>query len=178
MADASTFARPYARAAFDYANEHKAVGEWRRFLDRLAELATLAPVHDLVSTPAVSRERRAEVLAEIADVAVPRGGDNFLRLMARNGRLEALPAVAEEFARLEALAEATVEAVIETAVELEPAAADRLVAALSKRLGRKLEASFRVAPDIIGGVIVRLGDQVIDASLATRLTRLARAMAA
>ena len=118
------------------------------------------------------------MLAGIAGVAVPRGGDNSLRLMARTGRREVLPAVAAEFTRLEAVAEATVEAVIETAVELEPAVADRLVAALSMRLGRKLEASFRVAPDIIGGVIVRLGDQVIDASLATRLTRLARAMAA
>lgn len=178
MADPRTFARPYARAAFDYANAHGAVEEWRAFLDRLAELAVLDPVHDLVSSPAVSRERRAEVLAEIAGVAVPRGGDNFLRLMARNGRLEILPAVDEEFARLEALAEGTVEAVIETAVDLDPAAAEKLVEALGKRLGRKLEASFRVVPEIIGGVVVRLGDQVIDASLATRLARLARAMAA
>ena len=178
MADPRTFARPYARAAFDYANAHKVVGEWRVFLDRLAELAALAPVHDLVSTPVVSRERRAEVLAEIAGVAVPQGGDNFLRLMARNGRLEALPAVSEEFARLEALAEGTMEAVIETAVELEPAAAKRLAEALGKRLGGTLEASFRVAPEIIGGVVIRIGDQVIDASLATRLSRLARTMAA
>lgn len=178
MADPRTFARPYARAAFDYANAHQTLGEWRLFLDRLAGLARLDPVHDLFSSPVVGRERRAKVLTEIADVAVPRGGENFLRLMARNGRLGILPAVAAEFARLEALAEGTVEAVIETAVGLEPAAAERLVEALGQRLGRKLEASFRVAPEIIGGMVVRLGDQVIDASLATRLARLAREMAA
>lgn len=177
MADLATFARPYARAAFEYANERKALAAWRAFLDRLAALAALAPVRDLMTTPEAGWEARARVLGELAGkAAVPPGGDNFLRTLAANGRLEALPEVAAEFARLQAQAETVARAVIETAVPVEGALAKRLVAALGKHLGRKVEASFRVAPEIIGGVIVRIGDHVIDASLATRLSRLARAM--
>ncbi|MGH7058582.1 MAG: F0F1 ATP synthase subunit delta [Acetobacteraceae bacterium] len=178
MADVATLARPYARAAFEYAGTRAAVDEWRLFLTRLAELATLAPVHDLFSSPAVGRARRAEVLGEIAGVAVPAGGENFLRLMAENGRLGVLPAVAAEFRRLEEAAEAVAEVTIETAVALDRATSDRLVAGLGKRLGRRLDAHFRVTPALIGGVVVRIGDEVIDASLATRLSRLAHSMAA
>jgi len=178
MADQATFARPYARAAFAYASEHRALAAWRTFLDRLAELAALAPVRDLMSSPAAGRGERAEVFAELAGDTVPEGGRNLLRAMAANGRLEVLPAVAAEFARLEAEAETTARAVVETAVPVDAPLTERLVAALGEHLGRKVEADFRVVPDILGGVVVRIGDHVIDASLATRLARLARAMAA
>ncbi|MDN5864073.1 MAG: F0F1 ATP synthase subunit delta [Gammaproteobacteria bacterium] len=178
MADYATLARPYARAAFEYAQAHDLIRPWREFLDRLAGVSALAPVHDLIATPVVSRARRAEVLADVAGAKMPDGGGNFLHLLADNGRLAALPAVAEEFARLEEQMEATAEVVIETAVELGKGSATRLVAALGKRLGRELEAQFRVTPDIIGGVVVRIGDEVIDASLATRLARLANQMSA
>jgi F-type H+-transporting ATPase subunit delta len=178
MADAATLARPYARSAFETAKAHGAVAEWRGFLARLGEVLTLAPVHDLIASPAASRARRAEVLVQVAGVKSPEGGENFLRLLADNGRLAVLPAVAAAFARLEEEAEATAEVTIETAVELSEAGSERLLAALGKRLGRELEARFRVVPELIGGVVVRIGDEVIDASLATRLARLANAMAA
>lgn len=178
MADVATLARPYARAAFEYARAQRAVAEWQAFLARLAELATLKPVHDLFSSPVVGRARRAEVLGEIAGVDLPAGGENFLRLMAENGRLGTLPGVAAEFRRLEEAAQAVAEVTIETAVALDRATSDRLVAALGKRLERKLEVRFQVVPELIGGVVVRIGDEVIDASLATRLARLANQMAA
>lgn len=178
MADLATFARPYARAAFEYARERKALAAWRRFLERLAELAGLAPVRDLMTTPEADWETRARVLGELAAETVPSGGENFLKALAANGRLDALPEVAAEFGRLQAQAETVAHALIETAVPVQGALAERLVAALGRHLGRKVEASFRVAPEIIGGVIVRIGDHVIDASLATRLGRLARAMIA
>lgn len=178
MADHATLARPYARAAFEYARAHDHVRSWRGFLVGLAEVSALAPVHDLVATPVATRARRAEVLQEVAGVNVPEGGANFLRLLADNGRLSALPAVAEEFARLEEKTEATAEVVIETALALREDGSKRLVAALGRHLGRELEARFEVNPGIIGGIVVRIGDEVIDASLATRLARLADQMAA
>lgn len=177
MAELSTLARPYARAAFDYARERRALDAWAGFLGRLESLCALAPVRDLIADPEAGRAARAKVLCELAG-ETPVGGENFLHLTADNGRLHVLPAVAAEFRRLQAEAETTAKAVVETAVPLERAEAARLVEAIGKRLGRKVEASFEVRPGIIGGAVVRVGDRVIDASLATRLMRLARVMAA
>lgn len=177
MADFATVARPYARAAFEYAQAREQIKPWREFLDALAQASALAPVQDLIAAPMVPRAMRAQVLAQVVGVTVPDGGDNFLHLLADNGRLAALPAVAEEFARVEDEMEATAEVVIETAVELGQDSSQRLVASLGKRLGRELEARFQVTPEIIGGIVVRIGDEVIDASLATRLARLTSAMA-
>lgn len=177
MAEVATLARPYARAAFEYAEAQGLVAEWRAFLERLARVGTLAPVHDLVTSPAAGSARRAEVLAEVAGMKIPAGGANFLHLLADNGRLGALGAVAEEFVALVEAAEATAEVTIETAIALDEPTSKRLLAALGKRLGRELEAQFRVVPALLGGVVVRIGDEVIDASLATRLARLANSMA-
>ncbi|MGH8225785.1 MAG: F0F1 ATP synthase subunit delta [Gammaproteobacteria bacterium] len=177
MADYATLARPYARAAFEYAHEEDALSRWQHFLDRLAELVALAPVRDLIASPEVGRDERATFIGELAGERLPKGGANLLRLMAENGRLEVLPAVAAEFGRLAAEAETTVKVAIETAVPLAKKSAERLSEALGKRLGRKVEASFEVVPAIIGGVVMRIGDHVVDASLATRLRRLATAMA-
>lgn len=178
MADFATFARPYARAAFEVARERGALDAWAAFLGRLAGLLAQQPVRDLVTSPEASRAERAQVLAELVGTAPPAGGENLLHLMADNDRLDALPAVTAEFQRLQAEAETTAKAVVETAVALERPVADRLVDAIGRRLGRTVEATFEVKPEMIGGVIVRVGDHVIDASLATRLTRLGRAMAA
>lgn len=178
MAEAATLARPYARAAFEYARAQGALEAWGAFFRRMAELVATAPVRDLISSPEASRAERAKLLAELAPRALPEGGENLLHLMADHGRLALLPTVEEEFGRLRSRAETTASAVVETAIALDEAAARRLTDAVSERLGRKVEANFRVAPEIIGGAIVRVGDQVIDASLATRLMRLARAMAA
>ncbi len=178
MADLTTLARPYARAAFEYAHERDELSQWRDFLVRLAELIALAPVRDLITSPAVGRAERAELLGELVDGHLPSGGANLLRLMADTGRLQALPALAAEFAQLAAKAETTVKVVIETAVPLDKAQSERLLDALSRRLDCKIEAHFEVVPEIIGGVVIRADDHVIDGSIATRLQRLARVMAA
>ena len=177
MADLATLARPYARAAFEYAREQDALSRWQNFLVHLAELIALAPVRDLITSPAVGCTERAELLGELAGKRLPAGGANLLHLMADTGRLRVLPALAAEFVRLTAEAETTAKVVIETAVPLEKAHSERLLEALSQRLDCKIEARFEVVPEIIGGVIIRAGDHVIDDSVVTRLRRLARAMA-
>ena len=176
MADNATLARPYARAAFEYAREAQALEPWRDFLGRLARLVELAPVRDLITSPEAERDQRAALIAELAGEPRPKGADNLLRVMAENGRLEVLPAMATEFGRLADEAETTIDVTIETAEELGERSSQHLVEALGKRFGRRIEASFEVVPGIIGGVVMRIGDHVIDASLATRLRRLAKTM--
>ncbi|MGA7965608.1 MAG: F0F1 ATP synthase subunit delta [Gammaproteobacteria bacterium] len=176
MADNATLARPYARAAFEYARAADALEPWRDFFDRLAQLVALQPVRDLITSPEAERDERAALIAELAGEPRPEGAANLLKLMAENGRLEVIPAVAAEFGRLATEAETTIDVTIETAEKLGEDSSERLVAALGKRFGRRIEASFEVVPAIIGGVVMRIGDHVIDASLATRLRRLAKTM--
>ncbi len=176
MADHATLARPYARAAFEYARDADALVQWRAFLARLADLIALAPVRDLITSSDVGRDECAALLGELVGTALPAGGANLLRLMSANGRLAVLPALAGEFVRLADEAETTLEIEVETAVALGKTHSERLIVALGKRLGRHIEARFTVVPEIVGGVVIRIGDHVMDASLATRLRRLTRAM--
>ncbi len=178
MAEQITIARPYARAAFTYAREQNVLRAWRKFLVRMAELSGLDPVRDLMTAPGVSPERRVQVLVDLGGVTPPKGAVNLLCLMALNGRLGVLRDVTEEFTRLEDVAAETLDVTIITAVPLTQEIHAKLVEALSRRLGHKIEASFEQRPEIIGGLMVRIGDHVIDATLANRLRRLTRAMIA
>ena len=177
MADHATLARPYARAAFEYARDADTLVQWRMFLVRLADLIALAPVRDLITSSEVGHDERAALLEELVGTDLPAGGANLLRLMSANSRLAVLPALTGEFVHLADAAETTLEVEIETAVALEKTHSERLIVALGKRLGHRIKARFAVVPEIVGGVVIRIGDHVMDASLATRLRRLTRAMA-
>lgn len=178
MAEQITIARPYARAAFAYAREQNALEAWRKFLARMAELSKLDPVRNLMTIPGVSPEQRTQVLLDLGRITPPKGVANLLCLMALNGRLGVLREVTEEFARLEDEAAATLDVTIITAVPLAQTIYAQLVESLSRRLGHKIEARFEQRPEIIGGLMVRIGDHVIDATLANRLRRLTRTMIA
>lgn len=176
MAEQSTLARPYARAAFSWAQSQGNVADWAQYLDRLASLTELGAVRDFLRTPRISVAQRAQVVLELSGDLRPAGADNLIRLLCENGRLTALPAVAAEFSRLREEAESTLEATITTAVPLEQGIADRITQLLERRLGQKVDAHFDQQPEIIGGILVRVGDQVIDATIASRLRRLTAAM--
>lgn len=176
MAEQSTLARPYARAAFSWAQSQGLVGDWNEYLDRLARLSEVATVRDFIQAPRISADQRARVLLELAGDARPAGADNLVKLLCVNGRLAALPELAIEFSRLREEAESTLEATITTAVPIEQALADRITKVLEQRLGQKVDAQFDQRPEIIGGILVRVGDQVIDATIVSRLRRLTAAM--
>ncbi len=167
-------ARPYARAALQYAREHDVVVSWAEALDLLARIVTTEPkAATILADPRLSRERRGEFLIEVCGDDLPQGMANLIRLLAENGRLPVLAEVAREFERLRAEAENRVDATVETARELDDQQQERLAASLTKRLKRDVRLEQRVDEELIGGVIVRAGDLVIDASIRGRLQRLA-----
>ncbi|HEX7081004.1 MAG TPA: F0F1 ATP synthase subunit delta [Gammaproteobacteria bacterium] len=182
MADYGTVARPYARAAFDIAREAGALEEWSQALAAAASVVANEDAERVLSSPTLTDEQRAELVASIAGavadgalLAAPEG-KSFLRLLAENDRLSALPAIAEQFDELKSEAENKIEVTLVSASSVEPEIAERIAAALERRLGRKVELKLEVDEKLLGGAIIRAEDMVIDGSVRTRLQRLAETL--
>lgn len=176
MAEKITIARPYAKAVFELAQEHKALAHWSETLQGLAELVAIPTVEALINDPMVTPAKRAAVLIEACGDKLDTAGANLLKVLSENRRLDILPEIAADFENLKALAENTIEVEFRAPVELDEAEHDKLVAALRKRLGREVELHALVDESLLGGAVIRAGDIVIDGSVKTRLHRLASEM--
>ena len=175
MAEKATIARPYARAAFDYAKMQGALADWSAALAAAAQVAADPRVEPLLSNPEVAAEEVTGLIAEAAG-AVTGPVRNFLDLLAENGRLGYLPEITAQYEVLRREAEKVADVEIVSAMELDEAQQARLAQALRARLGREVRMHTRTDASLIGGAIVRAGDLVIDGSLRGRLGRLASEM--
>lgn len=176
MAEYSTIARPYARAAFEHAQQEKALDVWSEQLGMLAQLADSDEVRPLLSNPAIPPE---DIAAGFCDSLGKSAGDeirNFVRLLADNRRLPLLREIAAQFEDMRAQAEGRITVDVVSAKALDDATRKRMAEALAKRLDRKVELSCRTDEALIGGAVIRAGDLVIDGSVKGQLERLAAAM--
>lgn len=176
MAEFSTLARPYAKAAFEYAVAHGDLESWSEALAWLAQLVEDAQLSALLRSPAVSRPQRADLLIELSGDRLPAPMRNFVQVLASNDRLLLLPVILEQFQALKADHERLVDVEVSSAAPLDQAQQQRLVEALVKRLGREVRIQVSIDPALIGGAIIRAGDTVIDGSLRGRLNKLAGAL--
>jgi F-type H+-transporting ATPase subunit delta len=176
MAEKSTLARPYAQAAFKQASEEGQLDQWAEMLDFLAAVASDRTIVGLISDPRIEKERLVELILGMAEGRLSKTGQNFVHLLAESGRLEVLPEIAEMFQH--ELAEFKGRGLVEvlSAFELEPRFRDTIKAAMSKRLGRSVDVSVKIDTSLIGGVILRAGDLVVDASVRGRLKELSLAL--
>ena len=176
MAEKATIARPYARAAFDFARGQDALASWSGMLAAAAQVAADPQVEPLLSSPHVTT---AQLVGLIADAATAQGpARNFLEVLAENRRLGLLPEIAAQFEELRTEVENVVDVEVVSAMDLDGAQQARLAQALKGRLGREVRMHTRIDASLIGGAIVRAGDLVIDGSLKGRLERLASEMTA
>ncbi|KPQ26755.1 MULTISPECIES: F0F1 ATP synthase subunit delta [unclassified Halomonas] len=179
MAELLTVARPYAKAAFEYARDHEALDSWSKALALLSQAVTHNDVHRLLSSPKLEAEQKAELL--VGMLPEEDGGDalrRFLDTLADEGRLNALPYIANQFERLRAEHEQRVEVTVTSAYKLDSKQKTKLSNALKKRLNREISITTQVDKSLIGGVILRAGDTVIDGSVRGRLNRLSEALTA
>ncbi|PCI60489.1 MAG: F0F1 ATP synthase subunit delta [Gammaproteobacteria bacterium] len=172
MSQLTTVARPYAKAAFDFALEANAIDSWLAQLTFAAEVSKDATIYDYISGGA-STEQAITLFLNVCGEQVDSKGQNFLKIMAENKRLLALPQVLTQFCQLRAEHEKTIAVDVTSAVELNTAQATSLSAALEKRLARKVKLNCKVDATIISGLIIEAGDMVIDGSIAGKLNRLA-----
>lgn len=184
MAEKATIARPYARAAFDFArasgNAQQSFATWSRLLGLAGRVAAEPSVHALLGNPKVPATQLVELIASVAGsqgLEIDAPGRNFLRILASNHRLGYLPEIAAQFEQLRADVENTVDVEVVTALPIGQPQRDALAQALSKRFGRQVRLRETIDESLIGGALVRSGDLVIDGSLKGRLERLAGEMA-
>lgn len=172
MSEFVTVARPYAKAAFDFAVEHQSVDRWQNMLAFAAEVTKNEQMTELLSG-ALAPETLSTSFITICGDQLDAQGQNLIKVMAENGRLKVLPDVLEQFIALRAAMEATVEVDVISAGTLSEAQLEKIGAAMEKRLSRKVKLNCKIDKSVMAGVIIRAGDLVIDGSVRGRLERLA-----
>jgi F-type H+-transporting ATPase subunit delta len=177
MAERATIARPYAKAAFEYARVSNALAEWSEGLKAAAEIVADARVAALVTSPQWSAAGLVEFIGGVAGTRLNAAMRNFLAVLAENRRLLLLPEIAAHYEVLRAQIENTVDVEVVSAVALDAVQADKLRQALDTRLKRRVRMQNRVDASLLGGAVIRAGDLVIDGSLKGRLERLATELA-
>jgi F-type H+-transporting ATPase subunit delta len=176
MAERQTLARPYAEAAFRLARDKNSLPAWSGMLHFASQLGMDERVARLARDPKVPRARFLELfLGALGDRATPEFA-NFVRVLQTNGRLALLPEIAMQFDDLRAQAEGTVEAEVVSAFDVSADEQKRIKAALARRLNREVTLTTRVDRALIGGIVIRAGDMVIDGSARGRLQALANAL--
>lgn len=173
MAEQATIARPYARAAFEYAYAHNALKQWSDALIIAATVAADSRVAKLLNNPGVSPTQIVDLIADIAGSKLDNASRNFIATLAVNRRIALLPQIAVMYEALRAEVENRAQADVISAAPLSDTQQKRLASALKKRLNRDVQLKCSVDPGLIGGAVIRCGDLVIDGSVKVRLTRLA-----
>jgi F-type H+-transporting ATPase subunit delta len=178
MAEPTTIARPYAEAAFKLADAQGKLAEWSAALANLAAVAADERVRVAIADPNLPAARAAGLIISILAGKLSGDAENFVRVLAENGRLDVVTEVRAHFEALKNEREGTLEAEIHTAFEMAPAQVADLVARLEKSSGRKVKARVSVDKALIGGVKVVIGDKVIDGSARAQLSALENALKA
>jgi F-type H+-transporting ATPase subunit delta len=168
---ASSAAKRYTEAVFSIAKEKGTFDQWQSDLNQLASLMTDPQAAAVVASPKVSQAEKQGVLDQVLKSAQPEA-KTLARLLLERGRLPIAPEMAELF-RESALAElGIVVADVTTAVPIDKAAEASIKARLSKAVGKQIEIRTHVDESIIGGVVAKIGDQLIDGSVSSQLKRL------
>jgi F-type H+-transporting ATPase subunit delta len=164
----------YARALYAAAKDKDRVQQLREELADFAEIERQVPeLRELLRNPQLEHHVKAAALEELL------GGEeellrNFLMLLAEKGRAGEVEEIAREFERLAAEEEGILDVELTTAVELSDDEARDVIGQIEKASGRKVEATRRVDPDLIGGLVLQAGSMRLDASVRGRLNRLGR----
>jgi F-type H+-transporting ATPase subunit delta len=176
MAELSTLARPYAKAAFEHAREHKQLSQWQEQLSVAAAVATDKSLKAVLNDPALTAEQQAQTLCDVCGDALSVQAHNFIGVLAENKRLGLLPEIYSLFEQYKANQEKTVDVEVVSAFDLADEARDKLSAVLGKKLEREVKVRTFTDSNLLGGVLIRAGDLVIDGSIRGRLDKLAAAM--
>jgi F-type H+-transporting ATPase subunit delta len=173
MAEYTTSARPYARAVFDLASESGTVSDWSDALALMAAVATDAGMQDMLDNPQVGRSQKGDLMLQIIGDKLNSKQQNLLKLLAENGRLRELPEVLQQFETFRAEAEGKIEAEVVSAFELNAEQEQTITDMLKSKLGRDVSITISTDESLIGGVVIKAGDTIIDGSMKSQLETLA-----
>jgi len=194
MADLSTLARPYAKAAFDYAKEHHAINEWQDYLNVMNAIVSDKAFADYINNPAVAAQAKVATLKDLYNQSSPEDSNtvfktlstaieggaqadsnafvNFLTQLAEQDRLALLPSINERFGLLKAADAKEVHAYVTSAYPLTQVQEQLIEHRLATSLGANVVLHVNVDPALIAGVTIKVGDKVIDDSVRGKLKQL------
>jgi F-type H+-transporting ATPase subunit delta len=176
MAELATIARPYAEALFKATSKDlNGAAVW---VDALSAVAQNAQLQQFADSPKASTDQVFDLIAGVAKVDLPDAAKNFLRTVIENGRLSALPEMATQFRALKNAQSGSSDAVVHSAFPIDGAALADLATTLEKQFKRKLNLSVVLQPELIGGIRVVVGDEVLDTSVKARLEQMKVALTA
>lgn len=176
MAELSTIARPYAKAAFEYARENKLLTQWSEQLTTIATVVGDESVESVLGNPGLTSVQQAQILNDVCGEAIGPKIQNFLVILASNKRLSLLPEIQTQFEQQKANQEKSVDVEVVSAFEVTVETENKLAEALGKKLEREVRVSSSIDEDLLGGVLIRAGDLVIDGSVRGRLNKLSEAI--
>ncbi len=174
MSELTTLARPYAEAVFKLALEKGNLEQWSRTLEFLATAMGDKELAWMAQNPNVPKGEFLRVLFDVGKGYLDKGGENFIRLLVHNGRIDLVGQIRELFESYRAGHEGYVDVKVTTAYPLTEEDQEKLISALEKHLGKKVHLQVDQDRGLIGGVIIRAGDKVIDGSVRGRLERMAK----
>jgi F-type H+-transporting ATPase subunit delta len=178
LAEPSTIARPYAEAAFRLADAQGKLADWSATLTNLSAVAADERVRAAIGDPNLPAAKVAGLIIVILAGKLTGETENFVRVLAENGRLDVLAEIRGQYEALKNEREGVVEADISSAFDMDQAQLADLVSRLEKKTGRKVKARVSVDKSLIGGVKIVIGDKVIDGSARAQLGALENALKA
>jgi F-type H+-transporting ATPase subunit delta len=176
MAELSTLARPYAKAVFEFAEAGNDLAGWSAQLATAAAVAGTETLQRVFGSPAMTSEQQADAFIEVCGDELGDKGRNFIRVLAENKRLALLPEIQKLYEQFKANREKSVAVEVATPFELDEELQQKLATALSGKLEREVSVQSVIDKSLIGGVVVRAADVVIDGSVRGRLAKLAETM--
>ena len=176
MAELSTLARPYARAAFEFARDRGELQTWSAQLASAAAVTLDVVMARVLGNPALTAAQQAQTLKDVCGDAINTHGQNFVSVLASNKRLTLLPEISAVFEQYKANQEKTVDVKVFSAFEVTEQTEQTLARVLRTKLEREVKVDSVVDKALLGGVLIRAGDLVIDGSVRGRLNKLAEAM--
>ncbi len=178
MAETATIARPYAEGVFALAKEANALGPWSQALHTLAEVVAVDPVKAALADPRVDDAAKAELITALVGRSgpLPEGFANFVQLLVENDRVAVADAIAALFEEKRRAHEGRLHAVVSSAFALTPEQQQQIQADLAQHYGKPVDIEVRVDPELIGGVKIAVGADVIDASVRSKLAKMAAAL--
>ncbi len=176
MAEVSTVARPYAKAAFEYAQEKGVLTQWSDMLAQASAVASNEDMKSVLENPSLTSEQKAQIFVDVCGTDLGSDAKNFVSNLAEHKRLAALPVITEMFEELKAAKDQAVDVMVTSAFELTAEQQSKLAETLKNKWQKDVSIETEVDNSLIGGVIIRAGDVVIDSSVRGKLAKVAEAV--
>lgn len=172
MIETTALARPYALAAYEQAAAESSMEGWSSALGFLAAVITDRAVAEMIANPRVDDASLTTFVLEVGEDRLSETQENFVRVLIENARLSLVPFIFEMFEKQRDTSEGRSSVSVISAFDMDEEQRELVAAAMAKRLGREVDLEVSVDKELIGGVVIRTGDVVIDASLRGRLRQL------